>query len=183
MWVKGLIGMADGMLLIMVLAFLVKFIMEKRKERKFSMRNNTMLFIGFIALNIASSSVTIRVEMRWIYVSLAGALLFLSYIYGELTEGVKKELYLKRLYPGHSLCTLRITYASAELFYRSCYPKLYLWPDQLRYNSLAEQTYEKYGNGIFGKTIYIIGNSYEMSDFTARTFFKVFDQNEQRAQR
>ena len=51
---------------------------------------NTMLFIGFIALNIASSSVTIRVEMRWIYVSLAGALLFLSYIYGELTEGVKK---------------------------------------------------------------------------------------------
>ena len=63
----------------------------------------------------------------------------------------------------------------AELFYRSCYPKLYLWPDQLRYNSLAEQTYEKYGNGIFGKTIYIIGNSYEMSDFTARTFFKVFD--------
>ena len=28
MWVKGLIGMADGMLLIMVLAFLVKFIME-----------------------------------------------------------------------------------------------------------------------------------------------------------
>ena len=59
MWVKGLIGMADGMLLIMVLAFLVKFIMEKRKERKFSMLFNTMLFIGFIALNIASSSVTI----------------------------------------------------------------------------------------------------------------------------
>lgn len=43
MWVKGLIGMADGMLLIMVLAFLVKFIMEKRKERKFSMLFNTML--------------------------------------------------------------------------------------------------------------------------------------------
>ena len=176
MWVKGLIGMADGMLLIMVLAFLVKFIMEKRKERKFSMLFNTMLFIGFIALNIASSSVTIRVEMRWIYVSLAGALLFLSYIYGELTEGVKKELYLKRLYPWGILFALYVLLMlPAELFYRSCYPKLYLWPDQLRYNSLAEQTYEKYGNGIFGKTIYIIGNSYEMSDFTARTFFKVFD--------
>ena len=172
MWVKGLIGMADGMLLIMVLAFLVKFIMEKRKERKFSMLFNTMLFIGFIALNIASSSVTIRVEMRWIYVSLAGALLFLSYIYGELTEGVKKELYLKRLYPWGILFALYVLLMlPAELFYRSCYPKLYLWPDQLRYNSLAEQTYD----GIFGKTIYIIGNSYEMSDFTARTFFKVFD--------
>ena len=155
---------------------IVKFIMEKRKERKFSMLFNTMLFIGFIALNIASSSVTIRVEMRWIYVSLAGALLFLSYIYGELTEGVKKELYLKRLYPWGILFALYVLLMlPAELFYRSCYPKLYLWPDQLRYNSLAEQTYEKYGDSIFGKTIYIMGNTYQMSDFTARTFFKVFD--------
>ena len=48
---------------------------------------------------------------------------------------------------------------------------------QLRYNSLAEETYEKYGERIFGKTIYIMGNSYEMSDFTARTFFKVFDKD------
>ena len=47
---------------------------------------------GFIACNIASSSVTIRVELRWVYVSLAGALLFLSWIYGELTRGMKKEL-------------------------------------------------------------------------------------------
>lgn len=62
-----------------------------------------------------------------------------------------------------------------ECFCRQQYPKLYFWPNQLRYNSLAEETYEKYGDEIFGKTIYIVGNSYEMSDFTARTFFKVFD--------
>ena len=31
MWVKGLTGMADVMILIMVLAFLVKFIVEKQK--------------------------------------------------------------------------------------------------------------------------------------------------------
>ena len=48
---------------------------------------------------MASSSVTIRVELRWIYVSLAGALLFLAWMYGELTNGVKKELYLKRIWP------------------------------------------------------------------------------------
>ena len=63
------------------------------------------------------------------------------------------------------------------MFYRGYYPKLYLWPNQLRYNSLAEETYERYGDSIFGKTIYIIGNSYEMSDFTARTFFKVYDKD------
>ena len=42
----------------------------KTERAKFTMLFNAMLFIGFIALNIASSSVTIRVEMRWIYVSL-----------------------------------------------------------------------------------------------------------------
>ena len=29
-----------------------------------------------------------------------------------------------------------------------------------------------------GKTIYIMEDTYEMSDFTARTFFKVFDKKE-----
>ena len=83
----------------------------------------------------------------------AGALLFLSWIYGELTRGMKKELYLKRLWPWGALFGVYVLLMlPAELFYRSCYPKLYLWPDQLRYNSLAEETYEKYGDRIFGKT-------------------------------
>jgi len=62
-----------------------------------------------------------------------------------------------------------------ESFYRGKYENLYYWSSQLRYNSLAEETFGKYKNEIFGKKIYIIGNSYEMSDFTARTFFKTFD--------
>ena len=32
-----------------------------------------------------------------------------------------------------------------------------------------------FGDEIFGKTIYIVGNSYEMSEFTGETFFKTFD--------
>ena len=97
-------------------------------------------------------------------------------MYGELTEGVKPELYLKRLWPwGAAFACYVVFMLPVELYYRADYPKLYLWPNQLRYNSLAEETYGRYGDGIFGKTIYIIGDSYEMSDFTARTFFKVFD--------
>lgn len=64
-----------------------------------------------------------------------------------------------------------------ETFYRAQYPNIYLWPNQLRYNSLAGETYGIYGDAIFGKHIYIIGDSYEMSDFTRDTFFKVYDQN------
>ena len=70
-----------------------------------------------------------------------------------------------------------IIMAPVENYYRGQYHNLYFWADQQRYNSLAEETYEKYGDDIFGRKIYIIGNSYQMSDFTARTFFKEFDRD------
>ena len=44
-------------------------------------------------------------------------------------------------------------------------------------NSLAEDTYEKYGDSLFGKDIYILENSYGMSDFYKDTFFKTFDKD------
>ncbi len=175
--IKLLVLLADGLLLLLTAGFVYRLIREKDKGRRWEMVQNTLLFLGFIACCIASSSVTIRVELRWVYVSMAAALLFLSYMYGELTAGVKPELYLKRFWPwGAVICGYVLLMAPVELFYRGFYPKLYLWPDQQRYNSLAEETYGRYGEEIFGKTIYIMGNSYEMSDFTARTFFKVFDE-------
>ena len=73
-------------------------------------------------------------------------------MYGELTEGVKPELYLKRLWPsGAAFACYVVFMLPVELYYRADYPKLYLWPNQLRYNSLAEETYGRYGDGIFGK--------------------------------
>lgn len=170
--------LADVFLMLLVAGFVWKLIRDKRKERRMAMLGNSLLFLGFIALCIACSSVTIRVEMRWVYVSLAAALLFMAYMYGELTEGIKPELYLKRIWPwGLVILGYTVLMVPVELFCRGHYDKLYLWPNQMRYNSLAEETYEKYGDSLFGRTIYIIGNSYEMSDFTARTFFKVFDED------
>lgn len=83
--------LADLAVLAIVLGFLVMLFGRKRKEKRAALWVNVLLFTGFIALNVASSSVTIRVELRWIYVSLAGALLFLAWMYGELTNGVKKS--------------------------------------------------------------------------------------------
>ena len=176
--IRVLVILADAVIGVIVLAYVVKLVKEKRKERRYQMLGSSALFILFTGLCIASSSVTIRVEMRWVYVSYTAALLFWAYMYGELTEGVKAELYLKRLWPwGVAFACYAALMLPVELFYRADYPNLYLWPSQLRYNSLAQETYGRYGDGIFGKTIYIIGDSYEMSDFTARTFFKVFDRD------
>lgn len=176
MSVRVLVILADAAIAVIVLGFVVKLIRDKRRNVKPGVLCNLALFLLFIGACIAASSVTIRVEMRWVYVSLTASLLLLAYMYGFLTEDVKPELYLKRLWPWGVafLCYVGLM-LPVELFYRAQYPNLYLWPSQLRYNSLAEETYGRYGDDLFGKKIYIIGNSYEMSDFTARTFFKVFD--------
>lgn len=61
-----------------------------------------------------------------------------------------------------------------ELFFRSHYSNLYFWQDQIKYNSLAEETYGKHGKEIFGKTIYVMGDPQGVSEHAAEYFFQVF---------
>lgn len=169
-----LIAVADLMIIGMVVAFVIKMI-QTRKTCQMHLWTS-LLFICFIGACIACSSVTIRVEMRWVYVSYAAALLYLSWLYGVLTEGMVEHGKWTLAVPYLVMITIYVALMlPVELFYRSLYPNLYYWPNQSRYNSLAEVTYETYGEEIFGKKIYIVGNAFEMSDFTANTFFKVFD--------
>ncbi|MDO4438046.1 MAG: hypothetical protein Q4B86_01165 [Eubacteriales bacterium] len=199
---------------------------EGAKARFCRNLSNSLLFVGFIALCIACSSVTIRVEMRWIYVSYTAALLFALYMIREICDiymkisadeaekykdsenadalknlnEAERQLYEKEkagnVFRRSSLmvtekwmspkiisaiiggififyCVLSI---STNAFYRQYYPKLYFWPDQLRMNSLAEETVESHGTEyVIGKDIYILENTYNMSQFYADTFFKTFD--------
>lgn len=197
-WVKLFVSLADIVLAVLAAAFLLKMIWNRQKIAVYL--KNTALFFAFIALCIGASSVTVRVELRWVYVSYTAAVLFLCYMFGVLREvsqerpaggedGApvgklerkrKEKEHSERLLANTVVCMgAAILYVAlvmpTELFYRTQYPNLYFWPNQLRYNSLAEETYEKYGDEIFGKTIYIVGNTYEMSEFTADTFFKVYD--------
>ena len=129
---------------------------------------NNILFLLFIAMCIGSSSVTIRVEMRWVYVSFAASLLYFSYLLGV------SRLPLGTLFCLAFIC-LRLP---VEHYYRSYFPQIYFWEDQDRMNSLAEQTIEKYGRGeVLGKQVYILENKYKMSKFYGDTFFQVFDED------
>lgn len=174
LWVLFFVIVADLMVAGMVLCFLIKWIREHRQGTGYF--RVSMLFLGFIAGCIACSSVTIRVEMRWIYVSYAAALLYLSWMFGVLTEGILQKGLLSWAVHYVAMVTVYVVLMLPVEFYgRSLYPNLYFWPDQQRYNSLAEVTYGVYGEELFGKNIFIIGNDFGMSDFTAETFFKVFD--------
>ncbi len=161
--IKALIIAADIVIAAIVLIFAAR-VFKDRDSRGYYIRNSA-LFLGFIVLCIASSSVTIRVEMRWIYVVYAAALLFMAFMTSKIGKAAGLVfLYVLLLIP-------------TETFYRDGWDNLYYMPDQERVNSLAEETVEKYGDEIYEKDVYIIGNSYGFSDFTLRTFLKVYDRS------
>ena len=150
----------------------IKNLRKEQKRLKLarlrSFIGNNILFLLFIAMCIGSSSVTIRVEMRWVYVSFAASLLYFSYLLGV------SRLPLGTLFCLAFIC-LRLP---VERYYRSYFPQIYFWEDQDRMNSLAEETIEKYGReGVLGKQVYILENKYKMSKFYGDTFFQVFDED------
>ena len=77
-WIHGLVYGTLVFVLAMVVCFLVTAI--RHKEERFPALASSILFICFIGACIVSSSVTIRVEMRWVYISYTAALLYLSYM-------------------------------------------------------------------------------------------------------
>ena len=163
--IQELIGKANWILGLSVAVFVVGCIVEAIKDwrKVFGHLKTLLLFLVFIALCIGASSVTIRVEMRWIYVVYAAALILLAYMSSRMhAAAILIPIYVMLMF-------------QTETYYRGLWENLYYWPNQMRYNSLAEVTYGTYGDEIFDKQVYIIGNTYELSDFTARTFLKVYD--------
>ncbi len=148
---------------------------------------NAALFVGFIVLCMLSSSVTIRLEMRWIYVSMTAAWLFLAYMCGVVTghsyEGGQSFEWKGIRYHRGGLISLALLTAYLALtfytenYYRGFYQNLSFWEKQQEYNSLADQTWGRYGGELSGKRIYILKNTYGISQGDAETFFQTFEAN------
>ena len=183
--IQALVKVSIVMIGIIVIMFLVTLMIIASgrdtgdKKRLFEVLSDILMMLCFIGLCIGASSVTIRVEMRWIYVSYSAALILACYMISAIREAYGSTDGKTGLFYG-MLCGVFAVYCGLSIytnaFYRGYFGNLYFWPDQLRMNSLAEQTIESYGvDGVLGKPVYIIGNSYGMSDFYAETFFKPFD--------
>ena len=90
-WVQALIVLSWLCLLLLLLLYVRRAWRRGRITPRLIGEN--LLFICFIALCIGSSSITIRLETRWVYVSYTAALLYLSYMLGEIAKSgaVKPE--------------------------------------------------------------------------------------------
>lgn len=183
---RFLIYLADGALILIVVQFLGRLIgavRQKEREDWYRYLGNALLFTGFIAMCIAASSVTIRVELRWIYVSYTACLLFLAYMKGELKRADNRETQRdgrkrrRRLVSAGCLAAVYfLCLIPTELHYRRYWDRLYYWQEQQRFNSLAEMTWETYGEELFEKTVVIVEDpesesNFHLSQFTADYFF------------
>ena len=173
-------------------AFIIKFIYSiavYRKKIELSWIKNILLFTGFIIGSMVSSAVTIRVEMRWVYAPYLFMLLLFSYIYGEDKSIIVKRVKSKRIkaLPGKifhvsfTAVVLLFVWAfcmiTADIYYRGYYDNIYIFIGQNRANSLADETYYKYGEDLSDKRIFIIKNDFKLSKFDSLEFFRSYDQN------
>lgn len=169
-----LIGAADLMLLMFLVAFFAKVIQEWKHCGGYL--GISILFIGFVLCGFSGFSPGSSGELYGAYVSYGAGLLYLSWMYGALTDKMIQEgTWMQAVAYLSMLFLYGILIFPAELYYRGFNPKLSCMVNQQQYNSLAEETYGIYGDGIFGKTIYVIGRDLPVDDFTRETFFKVFD--------
>ncbi len=179
-WVRVFVIMADLWILALFVYFLVKLIRDKAHWR--NTLCNALLFLLFMIACMAGSSVSGQVQPCLVYVSMTAFWIFLAYLCGVAARPKAKIL---PNYHSMLACTVvMVIYfllmAPVERFYRGTYPNLSFWNGQQQYNSLAEQTYEKYGASLFGKKIYILKNSYGLSEEDARTFFSTFNRGQKR---
>lgn len=174
---------------LLMLLFLTMAVFDLRHMKRYGISAGALLgdlvfFLGFALGCAAAAAVTIRVELRWVYAVYTFLLLLIAMLFGarrrvRLKRDADPEAQQRYSISDHLpllvLCAFLLFMLPVQLCYRSHAGKIYLFPNQARYNSLADVSYGKYGDAIFGKEIIIIGNSYEMSEFTAETFFKTFD--------
>lgn len=158
-----------------------------------------ILYIVFIMLAIGSSSVTIRVEMRFVYVSFTASMIYLSYMIGEIytySNTIHNNIInnksntnwtslnnIKNITNNKIMLIVYVLLISffvsrnyVEFNYRTSYPKIHCVTDLLRVNSMADLTIYKYGlEELKKKKVYILYNYYEWTDFYREYFFKVYD--------
>ncbi len=156
----------------------------------------SLLFAGFIGICILCSSITIRVEMRWVYVSFAAMQLFACYMVRGIETLCRASFKMKTPASAASGCdradhylvnlaglAALIIYAlyvllsiKTNVFCRGYINNLYFMEGQNRANNIACETIHKFGpEQVLGKTVFLIDTTYEISDFYCEYFFRPFD--------
>ena len=147
----------DICVLCVLIVAIVILCFSKEKEVRKEFFQISGLFLIYIAMNIGSSSTTIRLELRWIYVSFLAMLLFLAYLYSLISSLASSKKCITQL-----LSVVVCAYAALSCFNDAIIRKewewIYFYYDKNSADSLWDETYRKYGEKLWEKEILIVGN-------------------------
>ncbi len=157
---------------IIIVGVIIVKALKQWKENYFNI-NQILVILSFIGCCIISSSATIRVEMRWIYISYAAFVLLLVVSFAYLmdkAENKKKWLVVGGIY----LCIV----FCFETFYRSHYNNIYYWNTKEDCKSLYSATVEKYGEGFYNSKTILVDSSQSWNEELWRKFFSPYFDSE-----
>ena len=182
--IKILTFVSLALIILVILSYVVvrikKIVSNYRNKRNDNERNylaGDLLFLSFIAMCIGASSVTIRIEMRFVYVSFTAAIIYLAYMCSVIVEIIGKK-FVKYLLTVVVIAIVAFR-VPVEIEYRSKYDKIYCFIDLKKVNSIYDCTIGKYGldDILHNKKIYVINQYYDMSKFYAEYLLKIYDKN------
>lgn len=164
-WMINLLLGCRVLIIIFVCLCFIKRLIVNAEFRRMHLPVFVML-ITFIALLIGSSSITIRVEMRWIYVSYAAFIILFFYMLSSLNvKTVVKSIFV--------LFFVFVSFVS-ELYYRDHYDNLYYWKTKDMAKALYCETVGSYGDDLRGKHIIIVSQSQFWADQTDKDWEDFF---------
>jgi len=141
----------------LLILFLIKL---KKPVRSKKIILNSSIFLLFIVSLLFIASVTIRVEMRWIYAPFVGLLLLIGYLYGEVkcTKRYQKIIF--------ALIFIWATITTGiNIFYRSYYRNIYCFGPLITGNSLYANTINKYKNEFWNYDVYVVCQNCDQQTF------------------
>ena len=134
-----------------------------KADNTYHIRYIDLFFILYIFLCILQSSLTIRVELRWLLASFVGLIIYLAYMIMYISTGFSfNTKYINVKYICFSIFLLFfITRIGINCYFKHNSEKLFIINEQLVVNSLYENTVEKYGiDNIKNKSVYITTDYY-----------------------
>ena len=171
------LGVLVSILFITISVLIYIFTRVKYKSKTNALAAD-LIFLSFLATTIGSSSVTIRAEMRFVYVSFTASILYLLYMWSFIIKNVKLKV-TKLL--SVVICLLIVIFRlPVEMEYRKSFDKIHCFVDLKRVNSIYDNTIGKYGlNDILHKKkIYVINKYYGMTEFYSEYILKIYDKND-----
>ncbi|MDO4488890.1 MAG: hypothetical protein Q4B67_07395, partial [Eubacteriales bacterium] len=173
----------------MLLTLLFNYLKSRPVWREF------VYFAGFIIGMVTASSVSIRVEMRWVLGSFMVLTALIAVVARhvskmELAKGPERGFYDEAgdrvaayiaKYVGSGLilaCLASVLIIIINCYYMANMDEMYLRQDQRRHESFIERTYGTYGDDVLDMDVYILVNYFELTEFEERNFnkpMKLFD--------